>query len=137
SGKGTPIRVTMEMPKGSGSAAGFSVLNDATQTLAVDEGREGALIFRVRAGRKPGGSGLRFTARAGGRTSATEQSVSVRPATPYRTTTTSGILLTGKTDIPVERRLFSEFRAQRVSVSHLPLALADGLNHYLTRFPYG
>ena len=68
--------------------------------------------------------------------------MSVRPASPYVTTITSGyvkksLLRSVKADLPLHRQMFPQMRTIEVSASSFPLGLAYGLLHYLATYPYG
>ena len=68
--------------------------------------------------------------------------MSIRPASPYVTTITSGyvkksLLRSVKADLPLHRQMYPEMRSIEVSASSFPLGLAYGLLHYLETYPYG
>jgi uncharacterized protein YfaS (alpha-2-macroglobulin family) len=109
----------------------------ATQTFKVDEGKETVATVRVRAKPKFGSASLTFLASWKDKKAKYESTLSVRPAVPFMTTAIGGSMNSGKTEIPVPRKLNPEFRSQEVTVSTLPLNLAHGLVRYLEAYPYG
>ena len=70
--------------------AGLSLVGDTSFTLAVPEGGDKTVVFKVKALDACGNAELRFAASGSGESSAASASLSVRPAVPYRTTVTSG-----------------------------------------------
>ena len=118
------------------SDAGLTLVGDTSYTLAVPEGGDKTVVFKVKALDACGNAGLRFTASGSGESSAASASLSVRPAVPYRTTVTSGTTRDSTAKIPVPRSIRDDFAVRDVSVSYLPVGLAKGLWFYLEKYPY-
>src|SRR5262249_31386042 len=113
------------------------VVGAAKTTLPIGELREGSTTFRLRAKERLGSGALTFTASLGGKSGKIVAGVSVRPVVPYLSTLTAGEIEAGKkADAPIARNMYGEHRTLEASVSHLPLALAQGLSVYLGNFPY-
>jgi len=132
SGKATPVEVALELP------AGLVLAGDARQTLAIDEGRDAVARFRVKVEAEPGPATLVFRAASGGKSVRSSIELSVRPASPERTTLTTAIAPDGGTaELPVTRTLYAARRDVSASASAAPLGLVLGLAEWLGDFPHG
>lgn len=111
----------------------------ATQSIRIAEGREGVVTYRLKAtgGAAPvlGSASLVFTAAVQGKQSQLSSSLSVRPAS-LRTTQVNAGIFKDRLELPVQRQLLSQDRMVEVAVSHLPLALIQGLSAYLAQYPH-
>lgn len=133
--------------KGSGASAAARVsiktsdhlelLDGATRTLAVPEGRELTAAFRVKVRPALGAASVVFEAAVSSETARREVSLSVRPPVPYQVTLQSGHSKTGRVALATPRRLYPSYRKLEAAVSPLPLSLARGLLQYLEKYPYG
>jgi alpha-2-macroglobulin len=135
-GKDAQVAVTLT------TSAHLEVVGDAAQTLKIGERREGVAVYRVkvRSGKdvKLGSATMSFTSTLNGKPDKNAKlatDVSVRPAGPYYTQVTVG-RFTGSQDVSLKRDVFQEYRKGEVSISPLPLALANGLTAYLDSFPH-
>lgn len=115
----------------------LEVLGTARQTVKIDAGSESVVTYKLRARDVLGSGNLRFSAAMGAKRAQYSVDLSVRPPVPYMTTVVGGHFQSGKVDVPVTRRMYSEYRTLEVGASPLPLGIARGLIHYLDRFPYG
>ncbi len=115
----------------------LKLLGAASHDVVIPEGREASLRFRVRAEPQLGGASLVFRAQHKKKRVEYEATLSVRPKTPHVTTLKAGSVKDGKVEIKIDRQLYREHRKLKVSVSPLPLVLADGLVSYLEKFPHG
>jgi uncharacterized protein YfaS (alpha-2-macroglobulin family) len=132
SGKGAEVDLSLDLPPG------LELVGTARQKLAIDEGRDAVGRFRVKVTGEPGPVTLVFRATAGGRSVRTSAEMSVRPATPERTTLATQILASGGTaELPVTRELYAERRDVQISASAAPLGLALGLARWLADYPHG
>jgi len=130
--------------------SGLEVVGAASQQAAIAEGREGSVRFRLRARDELGPSVLKFTTRIQGsqgvkssqggavaQASARRQiDLSIRPATPFMTQLTAGVLEKGQRDVPVTRTLYPQHRKLETGISTLPLQFAHGFVSYLANYPY-
>lgn len=130
SGKALPITVMLKADNR------FS-LDRTSQELKVDEGKDALAVFKVKVKDGLGAADLGFTATAKGQTVRYRHSLSIRPATTYRTVIRSGSLDKGSTELTLERSLHDEYRSVEFSASYLPLGLVTGLAAYLEQYPYG
>ena len=132
-GSGADARIALSLAVGKG----LEVIEGAQQTLTVAEGRESSLRFKLRATDDLGDAKLEFGSRLGDKSAKRSISLSVRPATPYRTQISAGVVKPGtQLDVPVARQLYPEFREQEAGLSSLPMGLANGFVSYLGHYPY-
>ena len=120
---------------GIAASAGLAVEGESEANLPIAEGGEGRAQFRIRAGAAPGGERLTLSARSSDETVQRGVSLSVRPATPFETSVTAGFSADAA-EIDLPRRLHDAHASRRVVASASPLALADGLLAYLSKFPH-
>ncbi|MFO1427939.1 MAG: alpha-2-macroglobulin [Steroidobacteraceae bacterium] len=132
-GSGPAARVTATLEP----SKHFEVLGAAAQPLAVAEGREGVVRFRVRARSVLGGGELRWTVAAGAHRATVASGISVRPAGVRSAQLRFGTLRGTAAEQPLERRLLPELRAVEATLSGSPLAIAGGLEGWLDEYPYG
>ena len=132
-GSGRNATVTVEMAV----SEHLQAISAKSVSINIPEGREKTVRFMVKAAHEPGGATITFTATHKKETTAFRTSLSVRPGSPHTTTLMAGMVDGGSTSIPIKRDLYAEYRKLAVSVSPLPLALADGLMAYLEKFPHG
>lgn len=115
----------------------LSVTGVAKASLDVPEGKDATAYFRVKANNVPGGAELKFVASDGAESVTRAETLSVRPAVPYRVTLASGSLKKGDKSVPVTRNVYENFATRSVALSYLPTGLAKGLYFYLEKYPYG
>jgi uncharacterized protein YfaS (alpha-2-macroglobulin family) len=124
------------------TAKELKVIGDASKEVTIAPGTDSTVRFRVRANASPGSPTMTIAASGGGQRATYTLDMSVRPASPFVTTITSGyvkksLLQSVKGEIPLTRSLYPEYRDVQVSASSMPLGLADGLIQYLNKYPYG
>ncbi|MEN8192551.1 MAG: MG2 domain-containing protein [Bacteroidota bacterium] len=105
--------------------------------LFIDEDGDTTLTFSVKANNLPGSAELTFSATGKKETAKLKSYLSVRPAVPYQTRITTGVLQNDDIEVETPRQLYKDYRVLNTSVSFLPLGLSKGLVTYLDRFPYG
>jgi len=132
-GSGKQAKITLSAEP----SAQLALIGNGSTELTIAEGSEGKSDFRFKAKEKPGAASVVFTARMGKEDSRITATMSVRPATPYMSSFSSGYEESGKVEVPLERRLYPELAKQQASASASPLVLVDGLNNYLENFPHG
>ncbi|MBI4125663.1 MAG: alpha-2-macroglobulin [Deltaproteobacteria bacterium] len=113
------------------------ILEEANKKINVPEGKEKTARFKVKANDILGSGRFTFSALLDNKKSQYTIDLSVRPATPYVTTLTSGFVKKGTKDVPVTREMYPHHRKLEASASMVPLGLAHGLIHFLKEFPYG
>jgi alpha-2-macroglobulin len=120
----------------------LEVVGDKSIEVPISPGTDSTVRFRVHAKPILGDATLIFDASAAGRHASYTLDMSIRPASPYVTTITSGyvkksLLRSVKADLPLRRQMYPQMRSIEVSASSFPLGLANGLIHYLETYPYG
>jgi uncharacterized protein YfaS (alpha-2-macroglobulin family) len=104
--------------------------------LQVAAKKEGTGEFRFKANPVLGSAELKFIARRGQAEAHLDESVSVRPASAYRTQITLGSFDRGSAGATLTRDMYPEHRQVDASVSALPLVWGQGLIAYLNDYPY-
>jgi uncharacterized protein YfaS (alpha-2-macroglobulin family) len=115
---------------------GLQVVGDARQQVAVGEGREGSVRFRLRARDVLGPAALRFTAQTGNGSGRRTTDLSIRPATPFMTQLKAGVIARGDASVTLDRTLYPHHRTLEAGASVLPLQFAHGFVSYLSNYPY-
>jgi alpha-2-macroglobulin len=133
--------------EGSGANAAISVeltatpeldiLNGVKQPIMIPEGQERSVRVKVRAKPILGSAELKLTATLNDKSSTLSSTLSVRPATPYFTSITSGYTTDGSKALTLDRILYPEYRTVEAAVSPSPLILVAGLQRYLNEYPFG
>ncbi len=131
SGENAEINVQLE------ASPHLRVIGDSSATLSIDEGSEGKASFNIKTLEKLGAAELTFTATYKNQSLSRGASLSIRPATPYRSSFISGYEKDGDAGLKVRRDLYAELASNHVSASASPLVLVDGLTNYLEHFPHG
>lgn len=130
SGASATIAVTVE------TDAGLEVVGEPKQEVGIAEGREGSVRFRLRAKDVPGPANMNFSARTGNASGKRKIDLSVRPATPFMTQLSAGVLQKGDREIRIERQMYPHHRTLETGASMLPLQFAHGFVAYLSNYPY-
>ena len=125
-----PIRLTAQ------PGAGFTLVGAASADLQIADKKEGVGEFRVKANASPGSAPITFTARRGPAEAHVEESVGVRPASPFRTQLTLGRVDGPSATAMLTRDLYSQQRKVEAAVSTVPLAWGQGLTAYLDHYEY-
>jgi alpha-2-macroglobulin len=130
------VKVELKLGKG------LEAVGDDTQMAEIPPGTDSTVRFRVRAGPIPGAPTMTIHVSGGGKSSSYTLDMSIRPASPYVTTVSSGYVKKGlltsvKADLPLTRPMYPQYREVEVSASSIPLGLAYGMIRYLKKYPYG
>ncbi len=105
-------------------------------TMTIPQGREMGTSFRFKATENLGAADIQFTATNGTLTSSLAQSLSVRPATPYVTTSVFDMTTKTNVDLSLTRVLYEEFAKTNLTVAASPVAMAVGLFRYLDDYQF-
>ncbi|HEY6641102.1 alpha-2-macroglobulin [Povalibacter sp.] len=116
--------------------SGLAIVGDATQKVAIAEGREGSVRFRLRALDELGPSVMKFATSTAGGAGKRQIDLSIRPATPFMTQLKAGVIDKGERDVPIGRTLYPQHRTLETGISVLPLQFAHGFVSYLSNYPY-
>jgi uncharacterized protein YfaS (alpha-2-macroglobulin family) len=127
---GGPVRIDAQL------GPGLTLAGPAATQLTIAEKKEGTAEFRIKATPTLGAASIRFIATRGAAESRMEESVSVRPATPYRTQLTLGRVDGATSTAALKRDLYSERRLVQASISTVPLVWGSALTEYLGNEAY-
>ena len=130
------VKVTID------TSAALEVVGDKTINTTISSGSDATVHFLVRAKPILGDATMVIGASAGTKQAKYTLDMSIRPASPYVTTISSGyvkksLLRSVKADVALDRKMYPDLRDIEVSASSFPLGLAYGLIHYLATYPYG
>lgn len=115
----------------------LEVVGSAQQSIAISEGHEQTVRFKLRAKSALGSADMVFVASLNGQSSKLTNTLSVRPAAAYETDVRSGSSTDATKSLPLDRALYPEYRKVEAVISSNPLILVYGLARYLENFPYG
>ena len=115
---------------------GLKVVSEPKLNLTIDEGQEAVAEYRVKLTETLGSAAIRFEAKSGDAHAKISDSISVRPATPYRTVLNTGSFDATKSSVNITRKLFTEYRVVNAGLAPSPLIWAQGLSAYLGNYPY-
>jgi uncharacterized protein YfaS (alpha-2-macroglobulin family) len=131
SGANAPITISAD------PSAHLEILQSPPAVVPISEGREEAVIFKVRAKEKLGSASLIFHASYQGQESHLRSTLSVRPPVPLMTDVRGGNFGSRSVDLAITRQFHPEYRDLQAVLSALPLGLAHGLDSYLQNYPNG
>ncbi|OGT83400.1 MAG: alpha-2-macroglobulin [Gammaproteobacteria bacterium RIFCSPLOWO2_02_FULL_61_13] len=124
--------VTLEL----GASAGLKVIGKPSVSLSIDPQREGVAEFRLLATDALGSADLKFTSASPATRATISETLSVRPATPYRVELRAGQFDAASHRFDAHRTLHDQLRKVELGLDHSPLVWAQGLTHYLENYPY-
>ena len=114
----------------------LQVVGEATSVITVEKSREVTHRFRLKALDVLGSASVRCHAVAGTETSVRTETMSIRPATPFRTQVRSAYIRTKDHEQEVSRNLYEAYRRCEVMASPLPVVLALGMRSYMESYAY-
>jgi hypothetical protein len=115
---------------------GLTIVGDDRQQMEVAAGREGIAQFRLRANERLGSTDLTFSADSLDGKARIGETLSIRPATPYRVALRAGLFKEQAFSLDKQRDLHAEHRRVELGFDHSPLVWAQGLTTYLEQYPY-
>jgi alpha-2-macroglobulin len=120
------------------TSAGLEVLSPSPAVLEVDPAREGTAVFELRATETLGPADLVAVATSPGIDVPVRlaESISVRPAQPYRVELSTGLTREPTLKLPLLRTLYPELRKVLIGAADTPLVWAAGLSDYLADYSY-
>ena len=130
SGSKTPITLQLE------TSPGLVPVGDKKIQLTIAEQKEGVAQLRLRATDTLGAADLQFIARSGDKQAKASESVSVRPATPYRVQVATDRQTRANLTVKLSRDLHREYRDVQIGYGNSPLVWSNGLTAYLGHYPY-
>ena len=130
SGKKSPIKLET-------TSSSNLKIQQTSRKLYIDENADTTVSFSVKVQNNPGAASVNFKVSGPKETTKLKSYLSVRPAIPYQTRVTSGIIKDGDAEVKTPRQLYKDFRVLNTTVSFLPVGLSKGLLTYLDNYPYG
>lgn len=118
------------------SSKHLNILENASQTLTIPEKSEGVVRFKMKASNILGNADITFVATNGSTSITRKESISVRPAVPFRTHVTIGQMHQAEETVGALRHMYDEYAKRTVTLAHSPSVLMNGLSSYLENYPY-
>ena len=118
------------------TSAGLAVKGDGSKQMEVNPSREGVAVFTLQAAEKLGSADLTFFAESKDGKARIGETISVRPATPYRVWLRVGQFNEAAFSLQRQRDLHDEYRTVELGFDHSPLVWSQGLTAYLEQYPY-
>jgi alpha-2-macroglobulin len=114
----------------------LQIIGDAGAEVSVEKSREITQRFRFKALDSLGSGSVKCFAKSGTESSVRTETMSIRPAAPFRTQVRSAYIRTSKHEQEVTRSLYDAYRRSEVVASPLPVVLALGMRDYMNAYPY-
>ncbi len=127
---GFPIRVHVQ------ASSHLDILSATEDSFMLLPKQEHVASFQIKAKEEFGEAQLLFTATQGDKTCQIQTTVSVRPASAYRTHLISGYSKAMHQKVSLTRHLYPAHRLSQVTASHNPLVLTHGLQNYVATYPH-
>ncbi|WKE65535.1 MG2 domain-containing protein [Gallaecimonas kandeliae] len=118
------------------ASPGLKLLDGAQRQLTIAPGQEARARFQVQATASLGEARLHWTASTGQGGFQRTETLSVRPASPYRTALRTGMLEDDQQQLAPQRDLYAPFAKQEAGLAASPLLWAQGLKAYLGHYPH-
>ncbi len=109
----------------------LSLLEPPGKLVAIPEGREELIRFKVKANDVLGSASIKFIVGDETHTVRYESAISVRPPVPKATLLTSGYFSEGEKTVVLKRKRYQEFAKTEAILSALPAGLIQGLIDFL------
>lgn len=132
SGEKTAVEVRLK------ASENIKIESSPVVQLKIDEGSESSATFDILAQEPLGNANLVFTASYKKQSSQRTSTLSIRPAAPFIVSLQSGYVDAHQNlKVTTPRKTYKKFQSNEVSVSRLPLGLAQSFVNYLQKYPYG
>lgn len=131
SGNGAKVNVQLS------TTSQLEIIGDSNQTIAINEGQENTVRYKLKAKNLLGAAEINFVATLADKSSKMSATLSVRPASNFTTSLTSGSNSDASKSVSLDRVLYPEYRDVQAAMSNSPLILVFGLQQYLANYPYG
>lgn len=115
---------------------GLAIKGDGSRQMEVAPNREGVATFTLQATENHGSADLTFFAESKDGKARIGETVSIRPATPYRVGLRVGQFSEAAFSLQRQRDLHTEYRKVELGFDHSPLVWGQGLAAYLEQYPY-
>ncbi|MFY7818114.1 MAG: alpha-2-macroglobulin family protein [Akkermansiaceae bacterium] len=114
----------------------LQIMGESAASLTIEKSREATHRFRLKALDVLGSASIKCHAAAGVETSVRTETISLRPATPFRTQVRSALIRTKDHEQKVSRTMYEAYRRNEVVASPLPVVLALGMRDYMNSYAY-
>ena len=114
----------------------LQLIGDAGAEVSVEKSREVTQRFRFKALDALGSGSVKCFAKSETESAVRTETMSIRPASPFRTQVRSAYIRTAKHEQEVTRSLYDAYRRSEVVASPLPVVLALGMRDYMNAYPY-
>ena len=114
----------------------LQLIGDAGAEVSVEKSREVTRRFRFKALDTLGSGSVKCYAKSETESAVRTETMSIRPASPFRTQVRSAYIRTAKHEQEVTRSLYDAYRRSEVVASPLPVVLALGMRDYMNAYPY-
>lgn len=118
-------------------SANIELISTPHQDIQIDENKEKAVVFKLKAKDLLGPAKLSFLVHMGDKKAKMDSTLSVRPATAYTKELTTGYSKESSKTLDLITSFYSEHRQIEALASTSPLVLLVGLKHYMDGYPYG
>jgi uncharacterized protein YfaS (alpha-2-macroglobulin family) len=132
-GSGATAQVSLEMQV----TDGLEITQKPDATVTIPEGRDATVHWLLRAKDMLGNADIAITAETGSNHASLVSHLSIRPPVSYLTTLTSGFFKDDEKKVPLDRRLYPEYRKVTALASPVPQGLTRGLGDYLEHYEFG
>ncbi len=119
------------------TSAALSIEGENSKTLTIPSGEEKTILFVIKVSKPLGNANIDITASNGTKESHTNATLSVRPAVAFSTDIINGTSLKEEETKSVNTDFYPQYRHLSTIANYSPLILANGLDYYLTQFPFG
>jgi uncharacterized protein YfaS (alpha-2-macroglobulin family) len=126
----TPVTISLS------PSAGIKLISNAETVLNIAGQKEAVAEFKVHANDILGPADLQFVAKAKDKEIHALESISIRPAAPFRTQLTMGRFDGGDKVLDINRNLYLQHRNVQAGISLSPLVWAQGLSDYLQEYQH-
>lgn len=130
------IAITQSTPIQLAVTPQLSIMGVSSQNLEIAEGKEATALFNLRANSNLGNAELTFTVGPAGHQAQITETLSVRPAAAFQTILQSGYTNATSKKLTIDGQWYPQYRLSQILASNNPLILANGLQTYLTNYPY-
>lgn len=114
----------------------LQLIGDAGAEVSLEKSREVTQRFRFKALDSLGSGSVKCYAKSETESAVRTETMSIRPASPFRTQVRSAYIRTANHEQEVTRSLYDAYRRSEVVASPLPVVLALGMRDYMHAYPY-
>lgn len=131
SGEKTAINVILKTSKN------LKIMSTAEVNLKINENKEQSSKFEIKVNRPLGNADLKLSARSGKTINFIDETLSIRPSSPYQSSAKFGSITDTSVEISKVFELYKEKSVYEISLAPTPLSFSKGLERFLQSSPYG